>query len=246
MESAGKKYNGRRRAEHVTPEKAPADEAVLRETADMISSVGTRVKELAETLARLGNSCEQTAEFTRELGDVRGRSFATRYAAQELAEAVHTLQTETERTLFALKSVKLGKTLKELHALAAWTAQEASLASRHIPLEQGGMTVKHEVWLVRDGRAFGKEAVELLRRIEEAGSLKGAVAGMKTCFVTASRMVRDMERRLGFPLLERKIGGASRGGSRLTPEARDLMKRYEALSQDAEAVIHKIYAKHFG
>jgi molybdate transport system regulatory protein len=108
------------------------------------------------------------------------------------------------------------------------------------------MTVKHEVWLVRDGRGFGKDACELLRRIEEAGSLNGAIAGIKTSYKTASHLFHDIERDLGFPLLERKLGGASKGGSWLTPEARDLMRRYEALSRDAEVAIQEIYAKHFG
>lgn len=247
MESAEKKHHGGRRIARATSEKTPADEAALRETADMMGGVGARIKELSETLASLGGSCGQTAELVRDLADVRGRSFATRIAAEKLAGAVRALQAKTERTLFALKSVKLGRTLKELHALEGWAAQEADLVFRQASSEpRGGMTVKHEVWLVRDGRAFGKEAVDLLRRIEEAGSLRGAVAETKTDFGAASRMLHEVERGLGFPLLERKIGGASRGGSRLTPEARDLMRRYEALSKDVEEALQEIYAKHFG
>ena len=108
------------------------------------------------------------------------------------------------------------------------------------------MTVKHKIW-----RSPGKQDLRqgnhrLLHRIEEVGSLKGAVAGIQMCFVTAWRMLRDMERHLGFPLLERKIGGASGGGSRLTPAAIDLRKRYEALSREVEETIQEIYAKHFG
>ena len=184
MEFAGRKRNGqgRRRAEHTageaSPEKAPADKAALRETADIMNGVGARIKELSETLASLGGSCEQTAELISHLGDVHDRSLAMRHAAQKLAGAVRAMQTETERTLFALKSVKLGRTLKELHALAGWTAQEANLFLRQASSEpRRGMTVKHEVWLVRDGRGFGKETVELLRRVEEAGSLQGRSPG---------------------------------------------------------------------
>jgi molybdate transport system regulatory protein len=236
MESAGRKHHGLGGAERASLpalEKAPADETALRETADMMKGVGARVKELSETLASLGGACEQTAELMERLADVRGRSFAMRHATQKLAGAAGAMQTETERSLLALKSVKLGRTLKEIHALARWEPCR-------------GMTVKHEVSVVRDGRGFGKEAAELLRGIEEIGSLKGAIAGIQMGFGPAWRMLRDIERRLGFPLLERKIGGASGGGSRLTPEARDLMRRYEALSQDVEEALQEIYAKHFG
>jgi molybdate transport system regulatory protein len=250
MESAGRKHHGLGGAERASLpalEKAPADETALRETADMMKGVGARVKELSETLASLGGACEQTAELMERLADVRGRSFAMRHATQKLAGAAGAMQTETERSLLALKSVKLGRTLKEIHALARWAAQEANLFLRQVSSEPcRGMTVKHEVSVVRDGRGFGKEAAELLRGIEEIGSLKGAIAGIQMGFGPAWRMLRDIERRLGFPLLERKIGGASGGGSRLTPEARDLMRRYEALSQDVEEALQEIYAKHFG
>lgn len=254
MEFAGRKHNGQRRAEQTAEkasfpalDKAPADEAGFRKIVDMMNGVGARIKELSETLSNLGGRCEQTAELIKRVGDLRGRGFATRHTTQKLASAVRAMQTDTERTLFALKSFKLGRTLKELHAFAGWAAEEANRMFRQASSEPGsGMTVKHEVWLDRDGRAFGSEAVELLHKVEEAGSLKGAVAGMGTSFGTALRMFRDMERRLGFPLLERKIGGASGGGSRLTPEARDLMRRYEALNQEVEEALQEIYAKHFG
>jgi len=59
-------------------------------------------------------------------------------------------------------------------------------------------------------------------------------------------MLKTMERRLGFVLLERKVGGVSGGGSRLTPEARLFMKRYEAFRREVEGSLQEIYRKHFG
>jgi|GEM_PF-238086 len=249
MKVAGRKHHEQRTGDVALPElkKAPADKAALREVVDMLEGVGARIKELSGTLASLGAHCAQTAALLKSLGDVYGRSFATSYVGERLSTAVRALQTETEQVLFTMKSVKLGKTLKELHALAAWVEEEAHLVFRHASSEpRRGMTVKCEVWVERDGQAFGKETVELLGRIEEAGSLKGAVAGIKASFGRASRMFHDMERALGIPLLERKVGGASRGGSWLTPEAKDLMRRYEALSEDVEEALQGIYTKHFG
>jgi molybdate transport system regulatory protein len=212
-----------------------------------MAGVGFRIKELSGTLASLGRNCEKTAKLVRHLGDVRGRGVATKHAVQEVTGAIDAMQTETERTLFALKSVKLGKTLKELHALTAWVTHEANLVLRQASSEpHPGMTVKHEVWLVQGGQAFGKEAAELLRRIEETGSLKGAAAEIKMSLTKAWHMFRDIERGLGFTLLKRTVGGASRGGSQLTPAARNLLRRYEALSQDVEEALQEIYAKYFG
>jgi len=59
-------------------------------------------------------------------------------------------------------------------------------------------------------------------------------------------MLRAMEQRLGFTLLDRKVGGVSGGGSQLTPEARELMKRYEAFRKEVEGALQQIYVKHFG
>ncbi len=242
MESAKRKQNVQRRAEH------PAGQGpgALRETADMMAGVALRIKELSGTLANLGGNCEKTAKLVRHLGDVRAKGPTPKHAVQEVADAIDAMQTETERTLFALKSVKLGKSLKELHTLSAWVADEADTVLRQASSEPyAGMTVKHEVWLDQDGQAFGKEAAELLRKIEEAGSLKGAAAEMKMSLTKAWHMFRDIEQALGFMLLKRTVGGASKGGSELTPEGRNLMRRYEALSQDVEETLQEIYVKHF-
>jgi molybdate transport system regulatory protein len=59
-------------------------------------------------------------------------------------------------------------------------------------------------------------------------------------------MLHAMEKRLGFSLLERKVGGVSGGGSHLTPEAREFMKRYEAFRREVEGALQSIYTKHFG
>ena len=62
----------------------------------------------------------------------------------------------------------------------------------------------------------------------------------------AWRLIRLMEERLGFPLLEKQIGGQSGGGSRVTPKAKDFIERYERFESDAKKVIEKTYQKHFG
>jgi molybdate transport system regulatory protein len=108
------------------------------------------------------------------------------------------------------------------------------------------MKIMYKVWLDCDGKAFGEGPDKLLQRVEASGSLHKAAAQMKMSYRKAWLMLRAMEQRLGFPLLERKVGGVSGGGSRLTPEARVLMKRYEAFRQEVEGALQAIYTKHFG
>jgi molybdate transport system regulatory protein len=124
------------------------------------------------------------------------------------------------------------------------TDVEAIHYNSYMPANE--MKLMWRVWLDNDGKAFGEGPDRLLRRVETAGSLHKAAAEMKMSYRKAWLMLRAMEQRLGFPLLVRKVGGVSGGGSQLTPEARNLMKRYEAFRREFEGALHEIYAKHFG
>jgi molybdate transport system regulatory protein len=108
------------------------------------------------------------------------------------------------------------------------------------------MKIAYKVWLDSDGRAFGGGTYRLLRNVERTGSLWQAAAGMGMSYSKAWRLIRNLEKRSDFPILERHVGGASGGGSFITPQARDLLDRYEKFRKDAEASLEKIYKKHFG
>ncbi len=106
--------------------------------------------------------------------------------------------------------------------------------------------IMYKVWLDCDGKAFGEGPDRLLRLVEVTGSLHKAAAEMKMSYRKAWLMLQAIERRLGYPLLERKVGGVSGGGSQLTPAARELMRRYEAFRQEIQEKLQDIWAEHFG
>ncbi len=108
------------------------------------------------------------------------------------------------------------------------------------------MRVAYKVWLDSDGKAFGEGPYLLLMGIERTGSLHQAAMEMKMSYRKAWAMIQASEKRLGFPLLDRKVGGHAGGGSRITPEGRRLMERYGLFRKDVEAVLERTYAKHFG
>jgi molybdate transport system regulatory protein len=113
-------------------------------------------------------------------------------------------------------------------------------------MSMDSLKIAYKVWLDCNGKAFGEGPDRLLQRVEATGSLHRAAADMKMSYRKAWLMLKTMERRLGFALLERKVGGVSGGGSRLTPEARAFMKRYEAFRREVEGSLQEIYRKHFG
>lgn len=76
-------------------------------------------------------------------------------------------------------------------------------------------------------RVFGPGPWNILRRVRDTHSLSAAANEAGMSYSKALRIVRAAEEGLGVRLLDRRIGGADGGGSRLTPAAEDILERYE-------------------
>ena len=107
------------------------------------------------------------------------------------------------------------------------------------------MRLLYKIWLDYRGRAFGDGPARLLDGVQEQGSLRKAAQELGMSYNKAWRILHAAEQRLGFPLLDRSVGGSLGGGSHLTPEARDLVRRYRAVSIEAEAALEAVFQKHF-
>ncbi len=91
-------------------------------------------------------------------------------------------------------------------------------------------------------RFFGEGPYRLLMGVERLGSLKKAADGMGMAYTKALAMVRRAERELGFALTEKVIGGKSGGGSYLTPQAKEFLRKYESYRDacyEADAAIYR-------
>ncbi|OPZ75928.1 MAG: Molybdenum-pterin-binding protein MopA [Actinobacteria bacterium ADurb.Bin444] len=102
-----------------------------------------------------------------------------------------------------------------------------------------------KVWLDRDGKAFGEGPQRLLEGVDRTGSLRQAAMELNMSYNKAWRLLRALEDKLGFALLERSAGGLGGGGSQLTEGARDLMRRFAALEQEAGAAVDAAFHRHF-
>ncbi len=93
-----------------------------------------------------------------------------------------------------------------------------------------------KLWLERDGKiALSEWRVALLEAIEATGSLAEAAERLAVPYRTATYKLREIETNLGVRLVATHSGGAAGGGSQLTPEARDYIRRWRAFSADLEA-----------
>ncbi len=90
------------------------------------------------------------------------------------------------------------------------------------------LTYSLHLKLKKQDEIFGPGIMQLLSNIEEDHSLNSACEKMNMAYSKGWRIIKTAEKQLGFPLLERKIGGVSGGGSELTPKARDLVERFSA------------------
>lgn len=76
-------------------------------------------------------------------------------------------------------------------------------------------------------KCFGPGIAELLRRVREKKSLRGAAMSMGMAYSKAWTVIKTSEENLGFKLLVSTTGGKHGGGATLSPEAEKLLAAYE-------------------
>lgn len=96
-----------------------------------------------------------------------------------------------------------------------------------------------------DNKFFGEGPYRLLKAVEETGSLNSASASMNMAYTKALKILSNAEKGLGFALTKRTVGGKSGGGSELTPECKELLKRYAAYRDACRESNKKLYDEYF-
>jgi molybdate transport system regulatory protein len=109
------------------------------------------------------------------------------------------------------------------------------------------MRVHVKVWLDDDSGqvALSGWRVALLLAIHEHGSLSAAARALNVPHRTAWQRVREMEQRLGMPLVQTTSGGTGGGRSSLTHGALDFVARYQQLERGLEELIAERYRAAF-
>ena len=98
------------------------------------------------------------------------------------------------------------------------------------------MKIRHKIWLERNGKTiFGKGREDLLHAIEEHDSLYGAAKKLNMSYRAAWGRLKASEARLGVKLTYSDGQGK---GLHLTPEAKDLLERFDKLEHDIEEFLN--------
>ncbi len=106
--------------------------------------------------------------------------------------------------------------------------------------------VQAKIWIEREGKVvFSDWRSELLQAIEETGSLSGAAARMDVPYRTAWYKLKEIEGQLGMRLVETHSGGSDGGGSSLTPEGQDILRRFRRIYRDIEGLVRRRFEREF-
>lgn len=92
---------------------------------------------------------------------------------------------------------------------------------------------------------FGEGPLRLLRCVERTGSLRAAAIEMEMAYSKATRLLKQAEANLGFPLTTRSTGGRDGGGSVLTPEGKRWLRQYEAYRDACVRANQELYRRFF-
>ena len=92
---------------------------------------------------------------------------------------------------------------------------------------------------------FGEGPLRLLRSVERTGSLRSAAMEMEMAYSKASKLLKQAEANLGFPLTTRSTGGRDGGGSVLTPEGKQWLCQYESYRDACIRANRELYRRFF-
>ena len=81
--------------------------------------------------------------------------------------------------------------------------------------------------------AIGPGKAELLRLIEETGSISAAAREMGRSYRRAGTLVETMNGAFREPLVEAATGGRGGGGARVTDFGREALAKYQAMEEKA-------------
>ncbi len=129
--------------------------------------------------------------------------------------------------------------LADVSAMADYT----QLIPNH---DAGKLRLSYQFKIGRESVFYGPGVHQLLVLTDDLHSLSEACKYMGISYSKGRKIIQTMEKQMKCPILESQQGGRGGGYSRLTEHARDMMQRYAAFSEEAEANLQTLFAKHFG
>ena len=105
----------------------------------------------------------------------------------------------------------------------------------------------YSLWITNENgdKIFGMGPYNLLLLIDELGSLNKAAKKISISYTKARDILNRAEKELNIKLLDREVGGAEGGGSKLTEDARKIMAKYDVYRIESSQSIDRIFEEVF-
>lgn len=92
----------------------------------------------------------------------------------------------------------------------------------------------------------GQDCIRFLELIQVTGSMLCACQCMHMSYSKGWKMINELERQLGYPVLIRNQGGDRGGGSTLTREGQSFLSRFQSMQEEilrsAQACFHRYFS----
>src|SRR5208283_4118883 len=101
------------------------------------------------------------------------------------------------------------------------------------------LRLNYKIWLETTDQigVLGEKKCELLKAINETGSLNDAIKKMGMTYRKTWGNLREIENKLGFPLIKTARGGIAGGSTALTLEAKIIIAAFEEFRVKYDSII---------
>ena len=105
---------------------------------------------------------------------------------------------------------------------------------------------KANFWIEKDGKVvLSQWRIRLLEAIQDTGSISAAASEMGISYRRAWDKIHECEERLGVKLVATQTGGEGGGGSTLTPQALDYIKRFRDFVSGLDEMVAERFRNNF-
>jgi molybdate transport system regulatory protein len=101
------------------------------------------------------------------------------------------------------------------------------------------MEIKTKFWIENKGEVvLGGGKTALVLAVDRLGSIQRAAEELGMSYRHAWGVIKKIEQRAGFKLLDTKLGRKD-GGTQLTPKGREFIGKVDSLLKDLQAIVEK-------
>ncbi len=108
------------------------------------------------------------------------------------------------------------------------------------------MEIKAKFWIENKGEVvLGGGKTALLLALDRLGSIQRAADEFGMSYRHAWGVIKKIEQRAGFRIVDTKLGGKDGGGAQLTPKGKEFVRKADSFLKDLRAIVQKRFKQKF-